>query len=118
MLWQLVNAGLFKCPRVPYVREPTGFVRDDRTTAQRDLFREEVEVFEHDVENPKPTFGSPFKEKSDGIRGKIFDDSIYSIGWAVFAGRSLFEYRNRRKTIDPGMAFGYLERNPDLSGRY
>lgn len=100
MMWQLMENGLLKCPDVPYYRMPgtseiTLFPEKDDLP---DLFREELEVFDHDTGTR--VFGSPYKKKGkkkeeeDGelaVTEKILDDSVFGTAWAIHAGRNIWQ---------------------------
>lgn len=92
-LWQLMENGLFKAPPLPYFR-----IRgtSDITVIgeEPDLFREELEVFDHDPD--ERIFGSPYKKKKKeadidtwGLE-KIYDDSVYSVAWGIYASRDIW----------------------------
>lgn len=89
---RLVRAGLFKCPTIPIWHDDKGNVYyeippDD----QDDIFREEMRVFEHENRSVTSTgrvsgrFGSPYKRGGQVKPGQPNDDTIYSMGHAVFA---------------------------------
>ena len=95
-----IKEGRFKYPGLKL----TGSKEDD-------LLEEELGAFIHDSDSK--WFGSPEKKETHGVQ----DDSIFSIGWTVFGGRSLGvdDFRIRRSTS----AFGIMYDNqPQLVARY
>lgn len=86
------KTGRFKIPPsgVP------GYRRDD-------IFDEEIEIFDHEPPTPgKKTgyFGSPDKNMKEGAQ----DDVIFSVGSAIYAGRTLsvMDFRERKGKLDFG----------------
>lgn len=75
-----------------------------------DIVREEMVVFDHDID--KRWFGSPEKGEKYGIQ----DDSMFSIGWALYGGRNvgLDQFRSRRGIRN----FGDFFANKELVGAW
>jgi len=95
-MWQLMSNGLFKCPEVPYYRNPLTEEIEPFIPDRPDLFREELENFDHD--EFERFFGSPFKlkrkkEKKDEeavAEERILDDSVYSVAWGIHSSRDIW----------------------------
>jgi len=98
-LYQLVNTGRFKAPRlsVPGSRGP-------------DILVEELSAFDHDAD--ARVFGSPEKARKGGIQ----DDAVYSLAWGIYGGRLITADSFRaRRTRD---FFGAMFQNQDVVGMY
>ena len=94
-----VKEGRYKAPSIPVMG-----------TKKHDIFREEMSLFDHDLE--KKRFGSPEKFEKGGIQ----DDVMYSEAWCLYGGRELgFDsFRIRRS----GNAFGFFSPGSGLLGKY
>lgn len=78
----IVDSGQIKCPPVPYYTDDEGRLYRGFTN-KNDVFREEMEMFNFIPGETEKTgkFGSPEKHKKSGVQ----DDTIYSVGWAIYA---------------------------------
>jgi hypothetical protein len=98
MFAELFNAAKFGRFKIPPLAIP-GYKEDD-------LFEEEAWVFDHE---PPATgrkagfFGSPEKDSKEGAQ----DDVMFSVGGAIYAGRSLsvIDFRERKGIVDFGTYF-------------
>jgi hypothetical protein len=100
----LLNTGRFKAPVIPVA----GSRKDD-------IFREELEIFEHVIDNTKVNgwFGSPEKNERQGVQ----DDSVYSVAWCIYGGR--FLNHTHFKPRKGNMLFGeMIEPRRMLYGNY
>lgn len=98
-LFLAVRDGRFKSPPVPIMG-----------SKDMNIVQEELLAFDHDPD--KKWFGSPEKKDKHGVQ----DDSIYSIGWAMYGGRELGveTFRPRRKAL----SFGDMFLNRELSAQW
>lgn len=90
------------------LKSPTVYVAGSK---ENDILREEMGVFYHDSD--KRWFGSTEKNEKYGIQ----DDSIFSLGWCLYGGRSLdiSDFRERKSE----MWFGSMIRdNVSLLGEW
>lgn len=92
--------GRFKAPSVPIA----GYKMDN-------ILHEEMSVFDHNSDPPK-WFGSPEKKEKYGIQ----DDSVYSIGWAIYGGRMLTV--DNFRSILGGYHFGDFFPDKTIRGRW
>jgi hypothetical protein len=92
--------GRFKAPKLPV----PGYKMDN-------LMFEEMSVFDHNPDPPK-WFGSPEKAEKYGIQ----DDSIYSIGWCIYGGRSLT--MDNFRSIKGNTFFGDFYPDKTMRGRW
>lgn len=78
----IVEAGHLKCPKVPYYTDDQGTLFRGFTNRE-DLFCTEMQKFGFvpGLTDNKGTFGSPDKGNKSGTQ----DDTIYSVGWAIYA---------------------------------
>jgi hypothetical protein len=100
-LYRVMKKGMFKAPRVPL-----------EGSKNPELFREELHAFDHNM--IKKVFGSPEKFERNGIQ----DDSIYSVGWALYGGMELSVDSFRSISSDSNTFFGAFIENNELYGRY
>jgi hypothetical protein len=98
-LYTIVKGGRFKAP--PLVI---------KGSKQDDIFREELGIFDHN--KGKKWYGSPEKSERKGIQ----DDTIFSLGWAVYGGRMLTVDDFRTRSIYT--SFGEFYKGRELVGRY
>lgn len=59
------------------------------------ILREELSMFDYHPQ--KKWYGSPEKDQQGGIQ----DDSVYSLGWAVYGGREFGVDDFRERKADP-----------------
>lgn len=81
--FSVMKNGQLKAPPVPFAGVKGG-----------DLLREELDVFHHSLDSKY--FGSPEKKR----RGGIQDDSVFSLGYSIYATRerTIMDLRNRIKS--------------------
>lgn len=98
-MYLALKEGRMKSPPVPVLG-----------TKGRDIYREELSVFDHDL--AKKSFGSPEKFEKGGIQ----DDSIYADAWSLYGGRNkgVDDFRLRRNTIN----FGFFQPDNSLVADY
>lgn len=89
-LYLALKDGRMKCTRVPI-----------RGSKEHDIYREELKVFDHDLE--KKAFGSPEKFEKGGIQ----DDTIYADAWCLYGGRDkgVDDFRIRRNVVNFGSSY-------------
>jgi len=75
-----------------------------------DILEEEMDTFTHDPD--KRWFGSPEKEERLGVQ----DDSVFSLNWCVYGGRSIGPELFRERGGAP--SFGFFFENKHLVGNY
>ena len=75
-----------------------------------DILEEEMDTFTHDPD--KRWFGSPEKEERLGVQ----DDSVFSLNWCIYGGRSIGPELFRERGGAP--SFGFFFENKHLVGNY
>lgn len=128
MLYQVLENGNFKAPKVPFYRVKGSDRLMDGICPEDidDVFREELILFEHDAD--MRAFGSPYKirrktkksaeneEEGSVYIDMVLDDSVFGVAWGIWSSRFTWQGSNRLGFFDEG--FGELYRMNSLTNSF